>query len=406
MNAPGFGGEGKPMSIMCRWMLLIALANAWPVLATRVEAETAEADKGWGEMGVATLAADHPAHWVWVADISFFHMTDGRAYLVDADTGAFKGQLSTGGLFMQLNIPVARSEVYSAGTYYSRGTYGERTDVLTIHDTATLAPVAEVVLPPKRLTGMPMEGFQALTDGERFLAITNMTPAQSVTVVDLEKRSVSAEIPTPGCTMVYADGERSFHQLCSSGRLQSIQLAEDGSLASSQQSEPFFSTQDDPITEKGARLSDSWVHVSFSGDVYELRAGEGGPLVGEPWSMLSDADRAEAWRPGGIQHLVAHIASGRVYSLMHRGGEDTHKDPGSEVWVYDIAAKKRIQRIVLKEIATSIQVTQDDAPLLLTTFAEHPALVVYDARSGEYQRTIEGLGETPLIIQTQPRASQ
>ena len=308
--------------------------------------------------------------------------------------------VTTGGLFMQLNLPASRNEIYSAGTYYSRATYGERTDVLTIHDPATLSPVAEVVLPPKRHTGMPMLGYQALTDDERFLAIANLTPAQSVTIVDLEQRSVSAEIPTPGCGLVYADGPRRFHQLCASGRLQTITLDAKGELEASVQNGPFFDPQKDPITEKGVRVGDRWVHVSFAGDVYEIDTAGAAPAFAEPWPMLSDADRAESWRPGGVQHLAAHVDSGRLYSLMHKGGVDTHTDPGTQVWVYDLDAKKRVQRIPLVTIAGSIGVTQDAAPLLLTTFVEHPALQVYDARTGAHQRTIDGVGETPLIIQT------
>ena len=30
---------------------------------------------------------------------------------------------------------------------------------------------------------------------------------------------------------------------------------------------------------------------------------------------------------------------------MHQGGPDTHKEPGTEVWVYDLATRKRVQRM-------------------------------------------------------------
>ncbi len=295
----------------------LALAVAFATAAFAPAGFAAEA--GWDDAGVATLPAEHDPHWVWVGDISFFHMIDGRAYLVDADSGAFLGQLTTGGLFMHLNLPTTRNEIYSAGTYYSRGTYGTREDVLTIHDSATLSPVGEVVLPPKRHSGMPMEGYQALTDGERFLAVYNLTPAQSVTVVDLEARSVTAEIPTPGCALVYPDGERRFHQLCASGRLQTILLTENGELDASVQSEPFFDAQNDPITEKGVRFGDRWVHVSFKGDVYEIDTSGEAPGFAVPWSMLSDEDRSESWLPGGVQHLASHEGSDRLFSLMHQG---------------------------------------------------------------------------------------
>ena len=45
-----------------------------------------------------SLPGEYNPHWVWVDDMSFFHMIDGRAYLVDADRGRVLGMLSTGGI--------------------------------------------------------------------------------------------------------------------------------------------------------------------------------------------------------------------------------------------------------------------------------------------------------------------
>ncbi len=360
------------------------------------------AEPSWDEMKVATLPADHPPHWVWVDDISFFHMMDGRAYLVDADSGRFLGQVSPGGYFAHLNLPKTRKEFYATATFYSRTTRGERTDAVIIYDPSTLGVIGEVVIPPKKHSGMPFLAYQALTDDERFLAVFNMTPAQSVTIVDLEKRSVATEHDTPGCALVYPNGLRRFHLLCGNGALRVVQLGADGSVEKSEATAGFFDPREDPITEKGVRVGSRWYYVSFSGNVHTADLAKATPRYEKPWSLLGDADRSEQWLPGGIQHLAAHAGRGELYSLMHQGGADTHKDPGTEVWVYDLKTKKRLRRIALAGpgMATSIQVTTDDAPLLLATFAANPALEVYDARSGKHLRTIEGLGETPLVIQT------
>ena len=48
---------------------------------------------------VNTLPVASP-HWMWVNDFVFPHMSDGQALLVDGDTGAFLGQLSTGFAFL------------------------------------------------------------------------------------------------------------------------------------------------------------------------------------------------------------------------------------------------------------------------------------------------------------------
>ena len=106
-------------------------------------------------MGSATLPAPGP-HWVWVDDIAFANIIDGRAYLVDADTGRMLGMLSTGALFLNLELPRDYAQIYSAETYYSRGTRGTRTDVITRYDPHTLEPVGEIVIPPKRQAGVPM----------------------------------------------------------------------------------------------------------------------------------------------------------------------------------------------------------------------------------------------------------
>ena len=156
----------------------------------------------------------------------------------------------------------------------------------------------------------------------------------------------------------------------------------------------------DPLTEKAVRYGDQWLFVSFDGIVHPVDVGGGNSEFGAIWSLFSDEERAELWRIGGIQHLAAYVPGGLLYSLVHQGEIDTHKDPGTEVWVYDIDAKARVQRIELANIATSIQVSQDDEPLLLTAFIGASALDVYDASTGEHLRTVGELGETIGLIQT------
>src|SRR5579862_5853185 len=133
---------------------------------------------------VATLPMPPSKHWVWVNDFVFPHMADGMAYLVDGDTGRYLGTLSTGYSFQHLVLPRDGKVIYSPETYFSRGTRGERTDVITLYDPAHLAPIGEIGIPPKRASNMPMMANAELTDDGRFLLIYNFTPAQSITVVD------------------------------------------------------------------------------------------------------------------------------------------------------------------------------------------------------------------------------
>ena len=85
---------------------------------------------------------------------------------------------------------------------------------------------------------------------------------------------------------------------------------------------------------------------------------------------------------------------------MHRGGIETHKDPGKDVWVYDVPRAERVQQIALKSLASSIQLSSDQHPLLYSIFLDSTDLDVYDAASGKLLRTVEHIGTTPTIMVT------
>lgn len=351
-------------------------------------------------VAVETLPAEPGSHWVWVNDIALTHMADGKAHLVDGDTGALLGMLSTGYGFVALAIPSDYEEIYAPETYFSRGSRGKRTDVVTIYDPSELRPIGEVIIPPKRLASTPTLANAALTDDGRFLLLYNFTPASSVTVVDVEKREFSGEIETPGCALIYPSGSRRFNMLCGDGGLLTISLNDRGEAMAKRRSEPFFDPEVDPVTEKAVRIGQEWLFLSFEGFVHPVDVSGEAPAFGSPWSLLEPSDRLESWRIGGLQHLAVHRANGRLYSVVHQGGDDTHKDPGTEIWVYDLETRERVKRIQTRNPVGSIQVSQDDAPLLFTAFSERPSLDVYDARTGLHLRTVEELGLTPTILQT------
>ncbi len=347
---------------------------------------------------VATLPAEPGAHWIWVSDMVWIAMTDGRATLIDADSGKMLGMLSTGYSFNSLSIPRRYGEIYSAETYYSRYTRGKRTDVVSVYDTKNLLPVAEIIIPPKRASTTPKLSSASLTDDDRFLAIWNFTPAQSLSIVDVKQRTFVAEIQTPGCALAYPAGARHYFTLCGNGTVQLIRLDENGQLLSKTDSKRFFDLQD-PITEKGVRRGQSWYFPSYNNVIHQIDIQDGKISFPPPWSMVSQKDQRESWRIGGIQHLAIHGTQARLYALMHQGPTDSHHQPGTEVWVYDLDTKKRVRRIVLQRAAASIEVSQDDAPLLYTVNPDIAELVVYDARSGKHQRTIAEVSITPSLLQ-------
>lgn len=333
---------------------------------------------------VLTLPQTYPASWVMVHDFNFNAMIDGRGVLVDTADPAtpVKGivQIPQFG-----NMLVSRkgTEIYTAETYYSRLTRGERTDVITIWDKATLAPTAEILLPGgKRQQQVTYKNnFQFIND-EKWAAVANFTPAQSVTIVDLANRKILSEIDLPGCSMIYPTGQRGFTTLCADGTMTTVQLGTDGSLASSTNVETRVDIDAQPLFAMPAMIGSTAWFVSYQGQVrgFDLTGAVARP-IGEPFMVGTAEDAAPQWRPGGWQ-VITSDASGRLYVLMSPAGrEGSHKDGGSEVWVLDPAKGERLSRIKLRATGISIEVTREASPRLIVARADS-IVDVHDARTG------------------------
>jgi methylamine dehydrogenase heavy chain len=298
--------------------------------------------------------------------------------------------------------------IFTVESFYTRGNRGDRTDTVTFIDATTLGAAGEVVIPPKTALMLTREGAIALSDDMRFLAVFNLTPATSLSIVDVEHRSFVGEISTPGCSLVYPAGERRYVMLCANGGLLTVSLDQEGNELSKARTEAFFDARADPVTEAAVRYEDQWLFVSFDGIVHPLDISGNEPEVGSTWSLLTSEDRAEGWRIAGRQHLAIHHASSRLYSLVRRS-EEPLDDPkvmdGQEVWVYDLGTQRRIDRWRARSEAedeaesegedegeggigatsgdgvSGILVTQGDEPLLISV---GEGVSVRDAMSGEY----------------------
>jgi methylamine dehydrogenase heavy chain len=358
-----------------------------------------------------------------------------RSAIVDLDADRLLGVVDGGwGFTIPLFSRDAR-EIYVPETHYSRRSRGDRTDVVTFYDLETLSVQAEVVIPPKRaINAVPMANA-ALSDDGRLLAVFNMNPSTSLSIVDVAERRFVGEIGTPGCSLVYAAGPRRFAMLCSDGAMLTVRLDEGGRLVSRERSEPFFDPQQDPVTEKAVRWGDRWLFVSFDGFVHPVDVSGSAPVFAPRWSLFSDAERGDGWRIGGSRHLAVHESSGRLYSLVHQGEPDSHKDGGKTVFVYDLASRERVQCIDLNSVGLSylgipvgfgegwiwpfnrlydgllglagdalgveeISVTQDDEPLLVTAANYAGVVAIYDARSGDFVGRVTTGNMTVLGLQT------
>ncbi len=348
---------------------------------------------------VETLPSPPGKHWVYVMDVVFAHMSEGKIVLVDADRREVLGMISTGFLAGLAPAPDGK-ELYITETFYSRGVRGERTDVMTIYDPSKLAPVGEVVIPPKRFIALTMPYGTVVTRDGRFLLQFNFTPATSVSVVDLKSRQFVGEIQAPGCTLIYpAAGDRSYSMICSDGKLLTVTLDEQGKLASQRMGEErFFDPDKESLNVAPARIADTLYFVSFLGMVHPLDTSRETPTAAPTWALLRAADRKGGWRPGGWQYVTANERLGRLYVVMHaKGRNGSHKDPGSEIWVYDVKTRARIQRIRAKSPVVSVLTSRDDAPLLYALGADG-GLQIYDARRGTYKGSVAGVAETAMVM--------
>ena len=339
-------------------------------------------------------------HRVWVNDMVFDFIADGRSTLIDGDTGEYLGMLSTGLMFLSLTIPAHQREIYAAQTYYSRAHRGERSDFIAVYDARSLNPVDEIPIPPKRAITTPTLYHAALTDNDQFMLINNFTPSMSVSVVDVKSRKFIGEIESPGCVLIYPSGPRRFNMLCGDGSLFSVSLDETGKVLKKGRSKSFFDPMEDNVQEEGVRYANEWLYYSNEAYIYPVDVSQEEPVFPGRWSLVTELDREESWRPGGVQPLAVHEKTKRLYIVMHQGKKDSHDDPGKEIWVFDLNTKMRVQRINTQNLVASIHVSQDAKPLLFTAFPVSPSLDIYDAISGEYLRTVSNLGYSPMVLQS------
>jgi methylamine dehydrogenase heavy chain len=225
-----------------------------------------------------------------------------------------------------------------------------------------------------------------------------MTPAASVTIVDVIDRTFAGEISTPGCALIMAVGDNDFLMICGDGTMQLVQLDDDGSEANRVRSDEFFSVEDDPVFDHPVPYNGGWLMVSHFGQVFHATVDGANIGISDSWSLLSDEDTEEQWRPGGGQLKSVHEGTGLLYILMHQGGEYTHHDPGTEVWVYNLAAKRRIARVELPVEASTIMVTQESEPKLVIS-DEEGGLHLYDALKLTLDRTIADPGPAAALLQ-------
>lgn len=355
----------------------VAQRLAGLVLASGLTA--AGADSLPEKQSVVTPPAAGP-HRVYVSDIAISHMVDGRLHVVDVDAGRYVGVVPSGYAGQAILSP-DRSEIYVSTTYYARLSRGTRTQVVDVWDARTLAHKGEIAIPDRRAQALNYKGLITVSSDGRWLFVQNATPASSVSVVDLRQRRLASEIATPGCWLalpVHSTPQR-FATLCGDGTIETISIDDAGALRSQSRSEPFFDPDADPVFVHSESIGDRLFFVSYRGKVHEVDLSPDKPRALANWPLVGGADAKKAWRPGGYQLFAVHAASGRLYVAMHAGGaEGSHKNPASEIWAFDIAARKRLARMPGHN-AIALTAVQGASPRLVALDAMTMGLVLIDA---------------------------
>ncbi|MNZ80368.1 Aralkylamine dehydrogenase heavy chain precursor [compost metagenome] len=287
--------------------------------------------------------------------------------------------------------------LYTADLFYSRGTRGTRTDVLTAWDTSTLSPSWEVVIPSKRSMSLTQRYSLATSADDRFVYVYNFTPSTSITVVNTQTKTVIDELAIPGCVLSYPVGKRRIASLCGNGSIQLITLDDAGKETARSQTK-FFDPDAEKLVERAAKVGDIYYFTTTTGTVRGLDLSGDKPEILPDWSLVTAEEKKAGWAPGGWQLMTVAPKTNRLYVLMHDAHEPMKwEDPSPFVWVYDLKTHKRIATLEAPNPVWSLHATSDDQPLLLGTNISG-GLEVFDLKSGKHTGTMEKITKTPTQI--------
>ncbi|WP_339858235.1 amine dehydrogenase large subunit [Pseudohongiella acticola] len=335
-------------------------------------------------------------HWVTVR-------RGDTVFLVDADEGVIGGTLLVSSFSPALAPRMSAGLIYAYGSYYSRGSLGDRTDVVQIYDAATATAISEVEI-PARAAGIGHPGMMGLIN-DRFAGVWNITPATSVSLVDIESETFVGEVSLPSCSGIYPEAE-GWISVCGDGTAQYIQLNTAGQETRRIQSASFFDVFTDPVYDYSVPAADGWMFMSFEGLLRKVSLDGDNLVVSEAFDINPESDGTadvngvmpkpdDNWRIGSYQPFAYHDGEALLATLMHDGGgQETFEKPGTELWIYNMITGNRGVRIELGEDVTArgVLLTPGDDPLLL--LATSDGLQVRNPRSGRLLRTVENVSGT------------
>lgn len=370
-----------------------AMADGVPAFAeTVVEAE---------EAAVGTVEPPKPG-WFFVRG----SWGSAGSSIFDAGTGKMIGMVSTS-RDSDLAIDPDGKFYYVAETMWTKVNRGTRIDQVSVYDSKTLKLVTEIPVPGRLIVGGFNTNFVLSDDGKTAYDY-NFDPASSVNVIDMAKRKFLRAIELPGCASLIPNPGVGFSALCADGTLATVAVK--GATQDITHSAEFFDAAADPIFSNVVydRKKKMAVMLSYTGQIRTVALGAA-PVVGAPFS-IQDAGGMRAgdvkpldiaWYPGGMQPSALHRASGTLWVLMHKGEYWSHKEGAEEIWGVDLATKKVVKRLPVKGHPRNIEITQDDAAMIMVNGMENNAMII-DSKTGETKHEIKDAGGG-LITVVQPK---
>lgn len=378
-----------------RALLLTLLA------ALGAAAQPAQAELPVEKITVGSLPPAHP-YRLYYTDVSLFHIPDGKMTVIDGRNLKVEGIVHTG-MFAQSTLSPDRSEIYVVTTYYTKLNRGERFEEILVYDANTLALKAEIPYPARHAQALPYRGTLRTSGDGRFILVQNATPATSVSIVNRQTGKHVAEVPTPGCYIVYpAQTANRFSTLCGDGTMLTVSLDDEGNPTTKKKTAKFFDPDEDALFVSAAQDGDTYHFVSFKGNVVSVNVGGEVATVDKPWPLGLPAEAKQAWRPGGYQPVALHKDSGTLYVGMHaKAYEGSHKNPAEEIWVVDVKSKARLARVKTPH-ATGLAVSQGEAPRLFAFNTEGASITAFDGgRKLKKTAAAIGFGDTPTQMEVQ-----
>lgn len=370
-----------------------ALSLSLLVLGLNNASADLPADTGIGQ---TVLAFPPEAHRAFVVDVEFESFVAGRVTVVDPDKKRVLGMVPTG-FAAPSTLSHDQKTLYSADIWYSRGTRGTRTDVLTAWDSSTLSPAWEVLIPNKRAESLTQRYGLKTSADDRFVYVYNFTPSTSVTVVDTEAKAVVTEIAIPGCVLNYPVGKRRFASLCGDGSLQVVTLNDQGQETARSRT-PFFDPNAERLVERAVNVGDTYYFTTTTGTVRAVDFSGEAPKILPSWSLTTEEEKKAGWAPGGWQLMAVAPKLNRLYVLMHDAHEPMKwEDPSPLIWAFDLKTSKKIATLEAPAPIWSMQATGDDKPLLLGSDVEG-GLQIFDLKTNKHTGSMAKVAKTATQV--------